>query len=414
MKRGAWIVLVACAVSLVGGSKITQMSGEIVKISFQMPDERLHLKVSDTLYTLKVEEHPLMEILDTGVHVDVKGVVDEGESVIVVEALTIEGGASTVAKQKNGDRKRLSSITYALEMCGSESHDIEQLHTNLGHIDKYMNNCTYGLYSLLPKKNIVVGPIEMPCTHTCSANDAHGWAMYAQDYVTKMLRLDVSQYMHHMFMLSPNTSCSWAGLGTIGCTSKGCLTWYSGDYGYDMSIVLHELGHNFGLQHSGTSIDEYGDGSCIMGYARTGSYRCFNVPQSLDLGSSSAKYILNNIPDSKRIHFYLRAHTLSNASALVVRPWAYEGGGMYVISFRAPIGYDVHLEEKYQNKVFVHWKQPNGKSVLLESLSVFEHKEINNLGVTVCYEGLYDMHTAHVSMYKQRARCPEFLDKSEL
>ena len=52
-----------------------------------------------------------------------------------------------------------------------------------------------------------------------------------------------------------------------------------------LDVTFHELGHNFGLQHSTTPGNEYGDCSCAMGACA--SLRCFNAVQSWILGWST-------------------------------------------------------------------------------------------------------------------------------
>lgn len=49
------------------------------------------------------------------------------------------------------------------------------------------------------------------------------------------------------------------------------------------SSVIHELGHNFGMLHSGSTTDEYGDDRCLMGRARD-RYVCFNGAKSYFMG----------------------------------------------------------------------------------------------------------------------------------
>ena len=69
-------------------------------------------------------------------------------------------------------------------------------------------------------------------------------------------------------MLLPEglSSCHWAGLGQQNCWwGDRCLAWINippAQLTFDS--VMHELGHNMGLQHSSRDGDAYGDASCIM------------------------------------------------------------------------------------------------------------------------------------------------------
>mmetsp|Transcript_4992 Transcript_4992/g.10034 ORF Transcript_4992/g.10034 Transcript_4992/m.10034 type:complete len:695 (-) Transcript_4992:74-2158(-) len=72
----------------------------------------------------------------------------------------------------------------------------------------------------------------------------------------------------------------------------GKITVYNDNWCRMVSAQMHEIGHNLNFDHSGTSGDEYGDTSGMMGY----SYRsddtkmCFNAPKSWFLGWYSNRH----------------------------------------------------------------------------------------------------------------------------
>lgn len=377
------------------------LSGEIIKLSYADEADALHLRADDEkLYTLRLSKELHFDLVETGVHALVRGTVStrnskDHEEVVQVQELIVDSG---LAKQKRHTWETFTSVTYAVEMCNAEfGHDFQQLKNNTMWLNDYLMNCTFGKYGARSgEANIVVGPIQLPCALGCTANDAYSWARSAQDYASKNLRVDVSSYKYHMFMLSPYHACNWAGLGTIGCTSAGCMSWFLGKYGYDIGVVMHELGHNFGLSHSTTTSNEYGDGSCIMGMALEGSYRCYNAPQTLNLGAAHPKHVITSL--QKRVQFLLPAHMSTNASSVVIRLWS-NGGYNYVLSYRAPVFYDTYLHEEYQNKVFVHKVRGNGKTVLMAYLELGDSYALPGIGTMACFEAVLG-DVANVSLYK--------------
>lgn len=99
------------------------------------------------------------------------------------------------------------------------------------------------------------------------------------------LGVDLSLYQHFAYML-PELNCGWSGLGTVGC-GNGCSIWVATP---DWNLVYpHEFGHNLGMHHAATDLDEdntleseYGDGTCPMGNILSQGY--FNAPHSWQLG----------------------------------------------------------------------------------------------------------------------------------
>jgi hypothetical protein len=133
-----------------------------------------------------------------------------------------------------------------------------------------------------------------------------------------------------------------------------------------------------------------------MGMAFEGSYRCYNAPQTLNLGAAHPKHVVTSV--QKHVKFSLPAHLSTNASSVVIRVWSNRVHN-YVLSYRAPVSYDTYLHEEYHNKVFVHKVKGNGKTVLLAYLDVGASYMLPGIGATVCFDGVLG-EVANVSMYK--------------
>lgn len=89
----------------------------------------------------------------------------------------------------------------------------------------------------LPEDNLVVGPIDVPCsgttiwggtfngTNACDTNEIYGWAQYAEQYAVNNLGVTNLAYYKRRIMILPDVrACGWAGLGSLGCGSA-CYTW---------------------------------------------------------------------------------------------------------------------------------------------------------------------------------------------
>ncbi|GIL96737.1 hypothetical protein Vretimale_2544 [Volvox reticuliferus] len=106
----------------------------------------------------------------------------------------------------------------------------------------------------------------------------------AGGYVQDTLRQNISSIKQRIAVLPVEVSqnCYWSGMGSVGCTGTRCYSWINGRYAQDLTVYMHEMGHNMGLQHSGRAgvTYEYGDASCTMGQGKT----CYNAPNMWRLG----------------------------------------------------------------------------------------------------------------------------------
>lgn len=95
--------------------------------------------------------------------------------------------------------------------------------------------------------------------------------------------VDVNAYQRHIIVFPKNSTCTWAGLGTVGGSPS--TAWLNGLI--SMRAVSHEFGHNLGLWHShslecGTTVlgssctkSEYGDWFDTMGGGEPTHYNAF-------------------------------------------------------------------------------------------------------------------------------------------
>lgn len=92
---------------------------------------------------------------------------------------------------------------------------------------------------------------------------------------------------HVLYCMPPNVmgGIAWAYIG-------GTLSVYNNDWCTYPSVLLHEVGHNLGLLHSGEDDYEYDDQSCMMGYSYSDDdspQMCFNAAKMWQLGWFSAR-----------------------------------------------------------------------------------------------------------------------------
>ena len=187
---------------------------------------------------------------------------------------------------------------------------------------------------------------------------------------------NLASYSHYVYLMSSNTGCSsWWGWATIG----GSDVWYNGQYGLNMHVFAHEIGHNLGLYHShsyscGTAVicssgstNEYGDPHDTMAapYSQglsTSVHPEFNSFQKERLGwlntggsppittvTSSGSYTIgpyeaqNSTPKALKI--------LQSSST----------GSYYYVEFRQPLGFDAYVSSYADivNGVVIHQAAPS-------------------------------------------------------
>lgn len=111
----------------------------------------------------------------------------------------------------------------------------------------------------------------------------------AADAAAMAAGIDLSSYQRLIYLFPRNSALIWDGLGTVGGQPSRC--WINGKF--QLKVIAHELGHNFGLYHShslecgdavvseNAQVYEYGDIIDVMGNREAGHLNAF---QKMRLG----------------------------------------------------------------------------------------------------------------------------------
>ena len=213
------------------------------------------------------------------------------------------------------------------------------MRTDPGSVANYYQEVSYGnqfLNITVTSTWLQAGVATPACDYMTIAADADA-AATAAGYVP-------TNYDNRYYVMPPNSACGWAGLAYIGYGQA----WSNG---YNaLSVYGHELGHNFGLYHSGNltcpgqsigpncvgnyTSNEYGDPFDVMGNIYPGH---FNSMQKSGLGwipassvkthtSGSATYTLSPLEASGQSTYAVKIPAASNRT--------------YWIEYRQPIGVD--------------------------------------------------------------------------
>lgn len=165
--------------------------------------------------------------------------------------------------------------------------------------------------------------------------------------------VDLSQYTRFVYMFPNIRDCQWAGLGTVGGLPSS--SWING---YDHAgVIVHELGHNFGVLHShslecanttneGSCVSvEYGDLADTMGYPYTFDGSHFNAFQKELLGWLNFKASPPIQTVTANGSYTIDAFETANGKvkALKILRRTSPATEYYYLEFRQGIGFDTKL-----------------------------------------------------------------------
>lgn len=273
--------------------------------------------------------------LQSGGHARVKGIQIDNNLVLDQSALQMEalnGSTSstttsgvTVQPNTFGEQKTLVMLVNFQDAPTNQPWTVDQarsmVFTNVSNYfleDSYQQTWLSG--DVLGWFTVAVDSTN--CDTTTIAQQADAAATNAG--------ANLSAYQHKIYIFPNTSACGWTGMGTVGGSPS--QSWINGSM--QVSTIGHEMGHNFGLQHShalecgattlGTSCQsiEYGDRDDIMGNYVAGHMAPFQKLQLGWLGYGSSPAIT----------------TVSASGTYTLTPYEVNDGG--VKALRIPMGVD--------------------------------------------------------------------------
>lgn len=203
----------------------------------------------------------------------------------------------------------------------------------------------------------VFGWLTLPMAKTCLTGDIADAAKLAATNAG----VNLAAYSRFIHIFPRNDACVWSGVGTVGGTVSDA--WINGRL--ELKVVAHEMGHNFGLQHSHSNdcdltplgatctTYDYGDVADVMG-ANTASH--FNAFQKERLGWLNAGVQPPITTASASGTFTISAYEAATADAKALKvPRGIDpvsgAKRWYYVEYRQPIGFDAGLAGLYQSNL---------------------------------------------------------------
>jgi hypothetical protein len=236
----------------------------------------------------------------------------------------------------------------------------------------------------------IFGPYTISAS-SGSCDNYHGWGQAALSEA-ETAGVDFSPYQHRIFVL-PRICAGVGGSGGQTCGDQ-CTT-YIHDCHREI-VWNHELGHNLGMDHSGTDpnndgvikdIDEYGDTSCPMGFSALYPKELFNAPNTVKMGWLDAfTGKVSTVSTNRNMNVAsLESDSASGTDPQIVKIQK-SAGEYYYLSFRTAAGTYDEILNPYKNKLNIHTAADSSRRTrFVEALDVGESFTDSTLGLTVCH-----------------------------
>lgn len=356
---------------------------------------RLIEENGERVFVLKFRQKPKDDLV-TGMKVRVRGDAadtgitadgDPGGVVVLAEAATAPEIRKAVALIVDfaGDATGTGAGTVSCSAAQVADLLYTRAQSSGGNFDQNYDATSYNQLSWEPDADGLPGAdvfrVTIGASTAESCSSAYGtWASKADSAATAA-GVDLSRYQHRIYVVPNGTNCSWAGLANVGCGS-GCRAWVKGSSCNTLDIYVHEVGHNLGMGHSSTDVDnngaidstcsywgtsysggEYCDRSDFMGIGGDGK-RHNNGPHKLQMGWVPLGKIVDTSSGTYTLA-PLGTDPSATADAQLLRV-ARSAGGQYYVSYRTNAApYEDNLRTEYQQKTFVHTHSGGSSNTLL-------------------------------------------------
>ena len=326
---------------------------------------KYQLKEGNKRYELKISPKMINQTpLQAGDKVTVDGeIILEGrENRIIVNSILVKK-PKAVNNDLVGQRNVLALLINFTDIKATDAVSTsivdQELYTNPVSVSNNYVKSSANQFKFIRVPDSTGNPGIFPITLNYAASNTCDFFKWADDATAAASQagINVSSFFHRLYILPSNVNCPWAGIADLGC-GAACEAWVvaGGDI---TALMAHELGHNLGINHSSTnlnnagSISEYGDASDFMGPA---SNRQLNAPHRDQLQwfqsfpgkittvTASGQFIINSLDVGDNALEILRVNKKNNA-------------GTYYISYRtnaAPFG----MGAPYSGNVNIHYTNP--------------------------------------------------------
>jgi len=221
--------------------------------------------------------------LVTGTHVRVRGMKLDSAIVLAAGDMTSTTTSTvTVLSNALGPQRTLTILVNFSDAPTAQPYTVAQAQ------DVMFNSTSSYDYETSYQQTTLTGQVAgwftiAETTATCNYTNIASQAKQAATNAGFVL----SNYSRYVYVFPANT-CAWWGLGSVG--GNPSQAWIHAKYGLSLTVVGHEMGHNFGLYHShsldcgtvaiagsGCVADEYGDLYDMMGsQSRTPHYNAYH------------------------------------------------------------------------------------------------------------------------------------------